>query len=81
MKIALCLSGLVGSVKGQGGRGELLDPALAYKYIKQNILDQNSEIDIFIHSWNTELEEEIRSLYNPKLAIFEKQKILKGNSQ
>ena len=75
MKIALCLSGLVGSVKGQGGRGELLDPALAYKYIKQNILDQNSEIDIFIHCWNTELEDEIRSLYNPKLAIFEKQKI------
>ncbi|MBK86640.1 MAG: hypothetical protein CMC86_05530 [Flavobacteriaceae bacterium] len=77
MKIALCLSGIVGSIKGQGGEGELLDPAFTYKYVKKYILDHNPEIDVFIHCWNTDLEEQIVNLYNPKLSIFEKQKVFK----
>lgn len=74
MRIAVCISGIVGALKGQGGRGKLLDPEFTFKFIKKNILDKNPAIDVFIHCWNVELEQQILDLYKPKLYIFESQK-------
>lgn len=77
MKVALCLSGTLGGVKGKageksGGAERVLN--LAYPHFKQHILDVN-DVDVFIHSWDTELEDEIRELYKPKVSVFEEQKI------
>ena len=50
MKIALCLSGYL-----SGG----VD---SFNYIKRELLDKN-DMDIFIHTWDIENEDEIKRLY------------------
>lgn len=67
MKIALCLHGLFDSLTDSTSKG--LD---GYNYIKKHILD-NNDVDVFIHSWETNKEEEITELYKPKKCVFESQ--------
>lgn len=67
MNIALCLHGLFDSATDSSSKG--ID---GYKHIKKNILDNNN-VDIFIHNWQQEKQNQITSLYKPKKAIFEKQ--------
>lgn len=67
MKTALCLHGYFDSLMDHTSKG--LD---GYKHIKRNILDKTN-VDIYIHSWQPELEQYIRDLYNPVSGIFEKQ--------
>lgn len=69
MKIALCLSGLVGSLE-RFGEGDSIDLSLAYNHFKKHIFNINNNVDIFIHSWSTESEEEICDLYKPTRSIF-----------
>ena len=59
MKIALCLSGQARSFK-QG-----------YEYYKRNLLDHH-DVDVFIHTWETEGLEELRQLYKPVKMVVEK---------
>ncbi len=73
MKIALCFYGLVGSKLGKNGSGETLDPQIAYEHYKKHILDKNSEVDVFIHSWSVESRERLIELYQPKKECIEKQ--------
>ena len=56
MRIAICFYGLVGSVCDKNGQGVPLDPAIGYKYYKENIFDTNDEVDVFIHSWSVEIQ-------------------------
>jgi hypothetical protein len=58
MKIALCFSGQPRSFKA------------GYEYYKRNLFD-HYEVDVFIHSWNTEHNDEIVKLYNPVAYEFE----------
>lgn len=67
MKIALCLHGLFDSTVDMTSKG--LD---GFNHIKKNILDGN-DVDIFIHSWEVEKENEINELYNPKRSTYEHQ--------
>jgi len=74
MKIALCLHGLVGSIKGKnqdllGGSEKVLEHSFEHnsKYIL------GPDVDVFVHSWSTELEQEIMNLYHPKKALIEPQ--------
>jgi hypothetical protein len=48
-----------------------------YKSIKHHIIDANPEydVDIFIHSWSTDLEENLIDLYRPKSSLFEDNRI------
>lgn len=77
MKIALCLHGLVGSIKGKsyqlaGGSYDVLYKA--YEHNKNFILSTPvSDIDIFVHSWSTECKDAIIDLYQPKKFIIEPQ--------
>lgn len=68
MKIALCLHGLFDSLTDGSSKG--ID---GYEHIKKNILDKG-DVDVFIHSWETNKQNEIRDLYSPKTAVFEDQK-------
>lgn len=72
MKTAICLYGLVGSSGGKSDTGMNLNPAMAYNLNKKTLLELNSP-DIFIHTWSTELEDELRDLYKPKKMIAEPQ--------
>ena len=79
MKIALCLHGLVGSIKGKnyellGGSDIVLQKA--YEHNKQFIMC--NDVDIFVHSWSTECADVIVKLYSPKKHIIEPQKQFKS---
>ena len=67
MKVALCLHGKFDSQQDNTSKG--VD---GYQHIKNRIYTK-CDPDIFIHSWDTDREEEIVNLYNPKNSIFEKQ--------
>lgn len=74
MKVALCLHGLVGSTRGKngdlkGGFNEVLD--YSFEHNKKFILGDN--VDVFIHSWSTELKKDIIFKYKPKLYLIEPQ--------
>lgn len=70
-KIAYCLVGLVGYTEPHG-EGEPLDFNIAYENNKKNIFGDN-DVDVFIHSWSVDFEDEIVKLYKPKEHIFEEQ--------
>ena len=75
MKIALCLHGLVGGIKGKnyqllGGESEVLDKSFKHNY--NNILSK-FDTDVFIHSWSVSSKDKILNLYNPKDFIIEPQ--------
>ena len=73
-KVALCLHGLVGNLE-KYGKGAVIPYKLVYDSYIQNLYDKSIEIDVFLHSWSMDLEDEIKLLYNPKSSIFEKQKM------
>jgi hypothetical protein len=66
-KVALCLHGYFDSRMDHTSKG-----SDGYNHIKKNILDK-ADVDVFIHSWQPELEKHIREVYNPTGAIFEPQ--------
>lgn len=72
MKVALCLSGKVGGVKGKDGRGDIIDFELCYDHYKQHLLDR-FDCDIFYHTWSIEQEKQLKDLYQPCAAKSEKQ--------
>jgi hypothetical protein len=67
MKVALCLHGNFNSQFDSTSNG--MD---GYEYIKKHILDKH-DVDVYIHSWETDKEEFIRDLYKPVVAKFEEQ--------
>ncbi len=77
MRIALCFYGLVGSQTKKDGVGVTLDPAVAYQLNNENIISNNKklghDVDVFIHSWSHEKEDELVKLYNPKSYQIENQ--------
>jgi hypothetical protein len=67
MKIALCLHGLFSSENDTSSNG--FD---GREHIQKNILDKG-DVDVFIHSWETDKKDLIEAIYQPKKAIFESQ--------
>ena len=67
MNIALCLHGYFDSKTDSTSKG--LD---GYEYIKKHLL-QDHKVDVFLHSWEPWLKEDILNLYNPVDYIFEEQ--------
>ena len=79
MKIALCLNGLVGNKKRKSfhnkdvtTQDKLECLKLAAKTWQRHVFDLNN-IDVFIHSWEVDIEKEIRTFFNPKKYKFEPQ--------
>ncbi len=89
-KIAFCLYGVVGNIKGKAGRNKSSSKKIlkiGFNHYKKHIFNKNKNVDIFIHTWSKDLEKEIRKLYKPKATIFQKQiifeipKHVEGNDQ
>ena len=74
MRIAYCLHGCIGGLTGKNGE-KTYGADTVLKIAKEQLFKtiDTSNIDFFIHSWDTELESEINSLYNPKKIIVEPQ--------
>jgi hypothetical protein len=68
-RIALCIG-------NQAERGRRIPKAYLHGYnlIKDKIINKyEDDIDIFLHSWEPELKEDLLNLYNPKSYLFEDQ--------
>ena len=77
MRVALCFYGTLGGIKGKAGDKEgspLSVLEKAFPHYKERILDKN-KVDVFIHSWDKDVEKNIISKYNPTNYKFESQKI------
>ena len=76
MRIALCLSGIVGKLytnKGNYKWENDVDFRIGHYHYKKHIFDVNENVDVFIHSWDTKYENEIVNTYNPKKYKFQEQ--------
>ena len=77
-KVAICFHGKIGGLGGKNGLGNGEDIILyiAYSLFKKNILLQNKNliIDVFIHCWDPNYQDDFNALYKPKSSIFEKPK-------
>ncbi len=74
MKIALCLSGKVGNTLGKSGnhKSELKVLVKGHEHYQRHIIDKN-DVDVFVHCWDTELEQDIEKLYSPKKSQYQEQ--------
>lgn len=75
MKTALCLFGVVGGTTGKAGQSLASTDVLKIgaEYYHKNLIDLNNT-DVFVHTWNVDLQKQIEKRYTPKNAIFETQK-------
>ena len=76
MKVALCLQGTVGNIyiDKKNYKHEMdVDYRIGLEHYNKFLMDVNSDVDVFLHCWNTKYENEINASYNPKGSIFEKQ--------
>ena len=77
MKIALLLTGLVGSLKGksydqQGGENIILETC--FEKFDEHLFSKN-DVDVFFHTWDIQYEKELVKKYSPKGYEVQKQKI------
>ena len=72
MKIALCLSGLLGGTGGRNGKGKIINPKNGYYWFYKNLIKENN-VDIFFHTWG-DTNNDLINLYKPKSYLFEIQK-------
>lgn len=73
MRVAYCLSGLVGGFSGKNS-DKNFDKEQVLKICRDSIFKNTDvELDFFIHSWNLELENLFIDLFKPKKIILENQ--------
>lgn len=75
-KYAICLHGLVGNIVGKSGSSDVGAETvlrIAHQHWDRYFMTPYNT-DIFIHSWNTDLEPELKRFFSPKSMIVEKQK-------
>lgn len=65
-KIALCIANL--AAKGWHGAEAY---KIGYAHLREKILDKYSNVDVFLHSYEPELQEELLSFYNPQKFHFD----------
>ena len=69
MRVAVCLSGLIGYSK-KLGKGKIIDFYKTKKYFDKNLL-HNINADHFLHCWDKDFKKDLIHLYKPKDFIFE----------
>ena len=69
MKVALCLHGYFGTLS----TNDFTTAAGGYEHIKERVLSKVDDVDVYVHCWQPEFEEQINELYSPKESIFEEQ--------
>ena len=62
----------MGLSAGKNSKGRPVRFDIGLKYFKKELLDQYDNLDVFVHTWNTNHRKEILEVYQPKLFTFEK---------
>ncbi len=70
MKVAICLSGLIGNSR-KFGKGHLIDYRKTKFYLERSFNNQKIEFYYFLHCWNINLEKELVRFYKPAKFSFE----------
>ena len=55
---------MAGGNAGKIGKGDTIDPSIAYEHYDKHILSKN-DVDVYFHTWESDVSEEIVSLYKP----------------
>lgn len=71
LRIALCLTGLIGGLRGRNGVGKAIDPINGHHWYNKNLLQKNN-VDIFFHTWSNS-KNDLVSIYKPKKYLIERQ--------
>lgn len=73
-KIAVMMHGMAGNTN-KYGTGKKVDTVISHKHFVENILSLNDQcqIDIFMHSWSIESQTKLVDLYSPVSFLFEEQ--------
>lgn len=79
-KIAVIFHGIIGGLDGVNGIGNPTNIYDCAKTIKYNFLSHNN-CDIFMHSWSVDRQEELKSLYNPIMSLFQPQEYFGFNEE
>ena len=75
MKIAFCLHGRLGRLRGKIQHGHPLDDLnVPYNQFKEHLFDKNNQVDTFLHIRDLEGEQELLNLYKPKKYFSEEYK-------
>tara|TARA_X000000950_G_scaffold247616_1_gene306045 strand:- start:29336 stop:30184 length:849 start_codon:yes stop_codon:yes gene_type:complete len=73
IKIALCLFGSIGfKNKPIETSNDIINPNFCFDTYKNNLLNLY-DADIFFHTWSSQYDKDVKSLYRPKNHIIEKQ--------
>ena len=77
MKVAVCLSGLIGSLTGKWDKTieDCANPKISHKTFRECILSYNKDVDVFIHTWSIDKKHTLIELYNPKSISAESQNL------
>ena len=79
MKIALCLSGIVGTDDKYGSGSKTINYKIGLKHFKEHVFDVNDSVDVFFHTWSTDYEEKLKQAYNPVSCKSEQQPFFSDN--
>lgn len=71
MKIAICMYGKAGGLKGKDGTGGTVDLEACYRSYQKKVFSKNPKPDIFIHCWSPEEQSRIEKLYEPLISFYE----------
>ena len=72
-KSALCLFGNLGSkVKSSRGSESIIDPEQYFEFINKHLIKYNN-LDVFIHTWDSQYNDNLVKLYKPKKYVIEKE--------
>lgn len=67
MKVAICLSGLVGGISGRNGEGGTISPDICLSQWLPIINHYNA--DVFLHSWSTDQQEKLKKFLPKKIKV------------
>lgn len=76
VRIALCLHGVVGYLYTDKRRRRWcgdVDYRIGLEHYRQHLFADNPDVDVFIHSWSTQYEEQLVRDYQPKRQLFQTQ--------
>tara|TARA_B100000900_G_scaffold398828_1_gene400643 strand:+ start:9309 stop:10184 length:876 start_codon:yes stop_codon:yes gene_type:complete len=81
-RVALCIAGAVGIKTGnyQAGKLDYVNFRAIERCIRTHIIEANPgvEFEIFIHTWNPDLEQDLKRLYDPKKILCEDNNIYRN---
>ena len=65
MKVALCLSGIVGTDGKYGFGDKTINYKIGLQHFQEHVFDVNDNVDVFLHTWSVDHEDKLIEAYKP----------------